>query len=158
MKSTNIFIIILIIILLVLSGILVVKILNDKNKGDIIQNVNYSEIDKNIESVEENTTNVDNKTAELLQEGMDYAEEKSEEAKDKLNIESEKEKITLAVGMAMFGNNTAEQLTYNNLNEQLKENLGDSKYVLTGPDSDGNYIVKIDTRTYTIDKNGAVKD
>ena len=83
-------------------------------------------------------------TYKNIADGMDYAEDKSTEAKDDLNKKYEKEKIQLAIDMAKFGNDTVGSLTYNNLNEQLEMKFGTGTYTLTGPDSSGNFTLKIE--------------
>lgn len=95
-------------------------------------------------------------TSKSIEDGMDYAEEKASKAQEDFNIKYEKEDIQLAISMAMFGNNTVESLTFNNLNEQLKSKFGAGNYTLTGPDSLGKFTLKINTRTYTINSNGTI--
>ena len=95
-------------------------------------------------------------TNKSIEDGMNYAEKEALEAREDIDNEYEKEGIQLAVTMAMFGNNTVESLTFNNLDEQLKLKFGAGNYTLTGPDSSGKFTVKINDRTYTINNNGKI--
>lgn len=93
-----------------------------------------------------------------VEEGMDYAAEKSIESRERLDAQSEKESIQLAIVMAMFGDNTAKELTYNNFDEQLKSTFGSGNYKLTGPDNSGVFTLNVNTRTYKINTNGTILD
>ena len=97
-------------------------------------------------------------THKTIEEGMDYAADKAAKANEEFQIKYEKEDIQLAIAMAMFGKNTVEPLTYNSLNEQLKAKFGAGNYKLTGPNSSGNFTLKVNTRTYTIDSNGKISE
>ncbi len=96
-------------------------------------------------------------TNKTVEDGMNYAEDEASKAQEDFTIKSEKENIQLAISMAMFESDTL-KLTYDNLDQQLKDEFGAGTYKLTGPDSLGKFTLKINTRTYTINSNGTINN
>ena len=95
---------------------------------------------------------------DLMNEGTNYAEDRAYKAQNELAIKEEKEKIQIASYATVWENESEQLLTYENFSKHLSELFDSTDYILTGPDSNGNFTLKISTRTYTIDSKGNIKD
>ena len=93
-------------------------------------------------------------TVKTVEEGMNYAEDKANETKNKMEIDDEKQKITLAASAARVGDTSMIDLTYENFDNRLKKQFKDTEYTLSEPDSSGIFTLKINDRTYKIDQKG----
>ena len=152
---------IMIILIIILAGILIFKIANDRKDDRVLSNNSKTEIQNNgnLENKQIDEQNENNvlELQNIMEDEHNYVMDKTQEADKQLSKESEKETIQTAVGMIMFGSDTLQGLTYDNLNEQLKSDLGEGNYTLEGPNSNGQFTIKIEDRVYTVDKNGSVK-
>ena len=81
-----------------------------------------------------------------------YATENNSVTQEKSNLQ-EREKVELAALLAFVSKGENEPVSYSILNTELQKQFGASEYTLTGPDVYGNFTLKINSRTYTIDKN-----
>lgn len=154
--SDNKVIILGIVIVLILGGLLGIKIVFDKPENHTVSSQSNSNSEILNNSSIENMN--DQQKAEILQEGMNYAEEKAKNEQDKIKKQEEKEKVQFSISLAMLGDNSFKELTYNNLDEQLKIKFGEGNYKLSGPDSNGNFTITIGTTTYNVDKSGKIKN
>lgn len=90
------------------------------------------------------------------QESMSYAENKAVETKNNIENDNEKQKIQRAASAARVGDTQIEDLTYEKFDKRLKKQFENVEYTLSGPDSSGIFTLKIEDRTYNIDKNGRI--
>ena len=142
------------IIVIVLGGVLAVRIFFDKSDGNIMVSRDKPNNVKKIENSLENSNNEEKE--ETIEDGIEYAERKTKESQDNMNSKIEKEDLQIIVGLVMFGEKSMEELTYDGLNEQLKNKFGEGNYELSGPDDNGIFHVKLNNGTYNIDKSGKV--